>query len=109
MRISTHFICSLPVLMLVFQICPAQKSRDLSRYDDGGAIDYSWDIGPDAHPEVNAKLRDFLWEHWTQKRLAHVVITFYTIEGDPTKYNLFVEPDGSHHWRVSAKYEGECC
>jgi hypothetical protein len=41
--------------------------------------------------------------------LAHVVITLYSIEGDPTTYNLFIKPDRDQRWRVVAEYERECC
>jgi hypothetical protein len=59
---------------------------------------------PNARPFGGCR-RDFLWEHWTQKRPARVVVTVYTIEGDPTTYNLFVEFDRGQRWRVVAKYE----
>ena len=38
---------------------------------------------------------------------SDVVATYYTIEGDPTTYNLFVEPDANQRWHVVAKYESE--
>ena len=87
----------------------AQNPRDLARYDDGGAFDLGWAGRPDADAQMRPKLREFLWEHWTQKRLAHVVGAFSTIEGDPTTYNLFVEPDRNQRWRVVAEYESYCC
>ena len=31
------------------------------------------------------------------------------LQGDPTTYNLFVEPDRDQRWRVVAEYESECC
>jgi hypothetical protein len=109
MKIRAYYICPLILLAFSGQTGLAQAPRDMARYDDGGAFDFRWDAGLKAHALMNGKLRDFLWEHWTQKRLAHVVVTLYTIEGDPTTYNLFIEPDGSQRWRVVAEYESECC
>jgi hypothetical protein len=109
MKIRVYIICL--VILLLFSGHPglAQNPRDLTHYDDGGAFDLGWAGRPDADAKMRPKLRDFLWEHWTQKHLAHVVVTFYTIEGDPMTYNLFVEPDRDRRWRVVAEYESECC
>jgi len=109
MKIRVYIICLLFLLPFSGHTGLAQNPRDLTHYDDGGAFDFSWGSGPKAHAQMSPKLRRFLWEHWTQKRLAHVIVTLYTIEGDPTIYNLFVEPDRDQRWRVVAEYESECC
>src|SRR5262245_46950054 len=109
MKIRVYFISLLILFAFSGHTGLTQNPRDLTRYDDGGAFDFSWGAGLEAHAQMMPKLRRFLWEHWTQKRLAHVVVTLYTIEGDPTSYNLFVEPDRDQRWRVVAEYESECC
>jgi len=109
MKIRVYFICLLVLLAFSGHTGLAQTPRDMTRYDNGGVFDFSWGAGPEAHARMNPKLRGFLWEHWTQKRLAHVVVTLYTIEGDPTTYNLYIEPDRDQRWRVAAEYESECC
>jgi hypothetical protein len=100
MKIRVYIICILILLPFIGHAGLAQNPRDLTRYDDGGAFE---------EYRMMPKLRCFLWEHWTQKRLAHVVVTLYSIEGDPTTYNLFIEPDRDQRWRVVAEYESECC
>ena len=85
------------------------QRRDLARYANGGTFDFSWGLGPKALAEMKPKLREFLWEHWSQKRLGRVVATFYTIEGDPTTHHLYIEPDENGRWRVVSEYESECC
>src|SRR6266849_5566014 len=105
-------ICLSFVLLGVFApLALAQRGqkRDLARYDNGGSSDFSWDLMPPAHEKMKLQLRLFLWEHWTQKRLGHVVATFYTIEGDQTTHNLYIEPDANGRWRVVDEYERECC
>src|SRR5262245_65407098 len=109
MKIRVYFICPLILLAFSGQTGLTQNPRDLTRYDDGGAFDFNWGAGPKAHAQMSPKLRRFLWAHWTQKRLAHVVVTLYSIEGDPTTYNLFVEPDTDQRWRPVAGYDSECC
>lgn len=86
-----------------------QKPRDLSRYEDGGSYDLSWGRGGEDLEAMRAKLRVFLWEHWSQRRTGRITATLYTIEGDPTKTTFYVEPDGSGAWRVATEYERECC
>jgi hypothetical protein len=109
MKIRVYSICLLSLLAFSDHRGLAQNSRDLTHYHDGGVFELGWAGRPDADAKMRPKLRDFLWEHWTQKHLAHVVVTFYTIEGDPTTYNLFIEPDRDRRWRVVAEYESECC
>ena len=109
MKIRVYIIYLLILLPFIGHAGLAQNPRDLTRYDDGGAFDLSWGVALEDHAQMMPKLRSFLWEHWTQKRLAHVVVTLYSIEGDPTIYNLFIEPDRDHRWRVVAEYESECC
>lgn len=107
-----YFIACILILLTTFvsQIASqnAQK-RDVARYDNGGTFDFDWGLGPKAHERMRPKLRAFLWEHWSQKRLGHVVVILYTIEGDPTTHNLYIEPDESGRWRVVSEYESECC
>jgi hypothetical protein len=85
------------------------QKRDLSRYDDGGTFDFNWGVGPQAHERMRPKLREFLWEHWSQKRLGRVVATFYSIEGDPATYHLYIEPGEDGRWHVVSEFETECC
>jgi hypothetical protein len=109
MKITAYFICLLILLGFSGHTGLAQTARDLTRYDDGGSFDFRWSAGPAAHAQMWPKLRDFLWEHWAQKRLARVVVTTASIEGDPTTYKLFVEPDRNQRWRVVAEYKSGCC
>jgi len=82
--------------------------RELSKYDNGGAFDFAWDIAPQ-HDQMRAKLREFVWQHWREKRMGRVVAKFHSIEGDPTTYTFYIEPDVHGRWRVVSEYETECC
>lgn len=85
------------------------KPRDLSRYEDGGSYDLSWSRGGEELEEMRSKLRAFLWEHWSQRRLGRITATLYSIEGDPTKIAFYVEADEGGAWRVATEYERDCC
>ncbi len=108
--------CVIGGLALLLSLCVSQavfaqtdRKRDLSRYDDGGTFDFNWGAGPQAHERMRPKLREFLWEHWSGRKPGRVVVTFYSIEGDPTTLNLYVEPGEDGRWRVVSEYENECC
>jgi hypothetical protein len=85
------------------------KGRDLSRYKDGGAYDLNWSRSGEEHEEMRAKLRAFLWEHWSQRRRGRITATIYAIEGDPTTTAFYVEPNESGEWQVTTEYDSECC
>lgn len=85
------------------------KARDLSRYKDGGTYNLSWSRGGEELEEMRSKLRAFLWEHWSQRRLGRITATIYTIEGDPTTTTFYVEPNEGGDWQVATEYESECC
>jgi hypothetical protein len=86
-----------------------RRKRDLTKYDNGGAFDFRWSVTPDAHKRMASTVRDFIWQHWTNKHLGHVARTVYTIEGDPTTYHLFIEPDANQTWHVVMTYRSNCC
>lgn len=87
-----------------------QTDRDLSQYDRAGpyTIPYS---GP-ANSKAAARMRDFIWQHWSAKRLGYVTVFYGTAEGNlgPTEY--YIEPDYrgswcvSSHWKVRSKFPG---
>ena len=113
MRIKRCVIGGMSLLLSLFVshtvFAQTAQRRDLSRYDDGGTFDFNWGAGPQAHERMRAKLREFLWEHWSQKKPGRVVVAFYSLEGDPTTHNLYVEPGKGGRWRVVSEYENVCC
>jgi hypothetical protein len=84
------------------------EKRDLAKYDNGGTFNFTWEVAPD-HEQMRAKLREFIWQHWHQKRWGRAMATFYTIEGDPSTYNFYIEATSEGRWRVVSEYEIECC
>jgi len=84
------------------------SNRELSKYDNGGAFDFTWDIAAQ-HDQMRDKLREFVWQHWREKQMGRVVAMFHSIEGDPTTYTFYVEPDVDGRWLVVSEYETECC
>ena len=85
------------------------NARDISRYKNGGAYNLNWSRSGEELEEMRSKVRAFLWEHWSQRRLGRITATIYTIEGDPTTTTFYVEPDKKGTWQVATEYESECC
>jgi hypothetical protein len=82
----------------------AQSSeRDLSRYDKIGPFNVPV-MGTDINI-VQAKVRDFIWEHWQQRRLGYAVVTFHSKEGEPSTSHMFIEPDEKGIWHLSVRIE----
>jgi len=109
-RLQTFAILVLLLFVLGGQFSFGQNrhKRDLTKYDNGGAFDFNWSV-LNRHGQMASTVRDFVWEHWTNKRLGHVARTIYSIEGDPTAYHLFVEPDANQTWHVVMTYRSNCC
>jgi len=88
--------------------CQKTKKRDLAVYDDGGMTDFGFRFMPD-HKIRGARLRDFIWTHFNEKRLGHIKAAFYSIEGDPVYDHIFIEPDAKGTWQVLIDSEQHCC
>jgi hypothetical protein len=79
--------------------------RDLASYDKAGPYEFDNELHPRDADKLLGELREFLWKHWRERRLALITATFYTIEGDPTKSRYFVESDAKGIWRVRVDSE----
>lgn len=75
--------------------------RDLSRYDLDGpySLDRSFRHEED-QPVLEAAIRDFLWTRWCKRRLAHLSLVQYGLEGLGTRVWYFIEPDRENVWRL---------
>lgn len=73
--------------------------RDFSRYDKAGPYDVKL-LAPNA-AAMRAEIRDFLWQHWSDRKLGCVVATFYSIEGEPSTGSYCVEPDEKGVWHIA--------
>src|SRR5687768_17200477 len=97
------------VIVLSSQLAIAQRAvrRDLAKYIDGGKYDLKWQL-PDRFL-AQEKIRKFIWDNWSAKRLARIEYKDYSIEGDPTIHKLFIEPNKRGEWVVVNKYDNICC
>jgi hypothetical protein len=110
-RHSRIFLISFALLFIVGGqpgFAQNRRKRDLTKYDNGGAFDFRWSVATQ-HERMASAIRDFVWEHWANKRLGYIARTVYTIEGDPTTYRLFIEPDANQTWHVVLTYRSNCC
>ena len=82
-----------------------QGKRNLAAYDKSGP--YFFDNEPpwERRERMAGEIREFLWEHWKERRLGLVKATFFSIEGDLTSSTFFVEPSAKGHWRIVVESE----
>jgi len=83
---------------------PGSPTRDSGKYEKAGPFKVV------RHPKqeglkIEARIREFLWEHWSHKRLGQVVATYYNMEGEPTTCTFFVEPDVDGRWVIREECE----
>lgn len=81
------------------------KLRDLSHYDRVGPYTVDLNLDGQAGANTEAEVREFLWNHWQQRRLGYVTITFYNTEGEPSVSSYFVEPDEKSVWRIAIRID----
>src|SRR5437868_2543359 len=43
--------------------------------------------------DIERQVKDFIWQHWKEKRRGLVIVTFHSIEGEPSTSFMFIEPD----------------
>lgn len=79
--------------------------RDLSRYDRAGPYAIELKLDAQARAKLEADIRGFLWNHWRQRRLGHVMVTQYSKEGEPSTSSYFVEPDEKGGWHIAVKVD----
>ena len=77
------------------------KARNLNLYERAGPYTLGLNIDTPSRANMEAEVRDFLWQHWHQHRLGYVVVISYTKEGEPNTASYFIEPDSRGIWRVA--------
>lgn len=56
---------------------------------------------------ARAKVREFIWRHWTNRRLGYAEMAVHNKEGEPTRYFVYIESNESGNWLVSIRIESE--
>ena len=92
--------------MLVYGTQRAKAvKRDLSLYDKAGPFTLDNTVPNEMRKVTEARVREFLWDHWQRRRLGYLVFTDYSKEGEPTTLSFFIEPDGNGEWHTSITWE----
>lgn len=78
-----------------------EKTRDLSSYEKAGPYVIPLMVDGAARGKLEAKVRQFVWEHWQGRRRGYLSITKYSKEGEPSTSHFFIEPENDGAWRVA--------
>lgn len=106
MKSFSIFVSSFLLILLICQIgfsasvWQQVRRRNLNRYDKSGPhIIEPW-LDTQRQTDIESKIREFLWTHWSQQQLGHLVVSKYSKEGDLSIYNLYLEPDKNRNWYI---------
>lgn len=82
-----------------------KHKRDLSTYDKAGPYALKLSLAARTRNSMLSALREFIWDHWHNRKRGHVVTTFYSKEGEPITYSFFIEPDEKGSWHVTVEID----
>lgn len=96
-------------IFLAFHVLQVQgdNDRDLSLYDNGGAYTLRLPRPDSEERKRIAEIRDFLWQHWKQRRLGYIDVTNYGIEGQKAMSRYTVEASKRGVWYIAVDMEAE--
>lgn len=91
------------------QVALAQEAekRDLSRYERGPepTLRHWYGSMVDDEEGAKARVREFLWKQWREKRLTRCAITVSYTHGEGQTTHYYVEPNSGGQWRVAVESE----
>lgn len=78
------------------------ESRDISLYDKAGHFDCRVYFERDFRraEKAQSRARNFVWQHWQEKRRAYLSITYNSVDAVSTSH-IFIEPDEQGTWHVA--------
>lgn len=79
-----------------------EQDRDLSLYDKGGYFNCNsfQNIDRETCKKNERAARDFIWQHWKEKRQGYLSITYNSIDAVSTSH-IFIEPKKQGSWHVA--------
>lgn len=97
-----------PAILLLYlslvALCSAAcepRGRDLRHYEMGPQLEISF-VSPDEAAILKAEntLRDFVWRHFTLKKLGCIEMSARSVEGMPKVTTYYIEPGLNGAWHV---------
>jgi len=88
---------SIPKAQIASQI--ELNARDMTLYKKlGPFVITPLTRGNNSVEAAEAKVRQFVWNQWRERRRAYASLTIINIEGEPNTASFFVEPDAKGRW-----------
>jgi hypothetical protein len=102
MRPNVRRLPRIVVSTIVLAFCSVTAdARDLHQYDLAGPYSlHRSSRQAEELPIIEAEIRSFLWTRWRKKRLAHMALVQYSLEGRPTRTWYYLEPDKKGDWHL---------
>jgi hypothetical protein len=77
-----------------------KRERGLKGYDRAGPYTLSVQSHYAGAEETLASIRNFIWSHWSQKKKGYLSVTRFSLEGNRTTREFFIEPSDKESWRI---------
>ena len=81
------------------------NSRNLGLYEKAGPYTLDFTLDRETRATKEGEIREFLWNHWQQRRLGQLTVTRFSREGEPTASSYFIEPDEKGAWRIAVRID----
>lgn len=77
------------------------QSRDLTQYEQGGHFwCHTKPIGNEDRTDGEKKVRDFIWKHWTEKKLGYIKLSCAGGADVSDTNHYFIEPNKNGEWNI---------
>jgi hypothetical protein len=80
--------------------------RDDSRYEAAGVYNLEVEFDEEETLKNRATIRQFLWEHWRQRRLGYLELVLFTAIRGVSHRSVFIEPDEKGVWQILVERTG---
>jgi hypothetical protein len=75
--------------------------RNLENYECGGTLVGGYSRTGLSPQSAIQNSNNFIWKHYTERKLGVISSRVYSIEGDRTDSTYYIEPDKDGHWIVA--------
>jgi hypothetical protein len=82
-----------------------QKPKRHRGIDIGQTQHFTHCVGPLQRVAMESVLREFIWEHWSQKRRGRISARFYSIDSGPITQKIEIKLNKAGNWTVISTVE----
>jgi len=89
--------------LVLFLVYVNISAHPLEIHEDEARLQFKCYQGRLARDEIEAKVRDFIWYHWTRRMRGRVVVAFCGVDTS-LKSTYIIRKSGASNWAVIEKF-----